>query len=157
MKKLFGTGLLLFFFSINLIGQEAVEPPKAVLDNGDIEKYAETIYPMAVELEKLGMKMDGKEDNVAANWAANVEGQAILSKYGWNETFAIKFAAITWGFTYLKMKVEVDKLPDDQKAQVQAMMPLFSTYESLVHPDDVKLVESNMEILEPAFKKLEKL
>ena len=94
---------------------------------------------------------------MAAEWEASAEGRAILEKYGWNEEFGLKFGAITWGYTYLKMKEEVDKLPEEQKAQVTAMMPMFTTYEMLVHPDDIAKIKPNMASLDETFKKLEKM
>lgn len=130
----------------------------AVLEDGDLEKYAETVYPMSKEFKELGIKMEGKDEDMTAQWAATVEGKNILAKYGWDEKdFTAKFAAITWGYTYLMMKDEMDKLPEDQQAQMQIMMPMMSMYANLVHQDDMKLIKSHQDMLESAFKKLEEL
>ena len=158
MKSILLISLSIVLFNLPALCQTEGEAPIAILEQSDIEKYAETIYPMAKEFEELGLKMEGKEQNPGAEWAANAEGRAILAKYGWDENkFSKKFAAITWGYTYLMMKKEIDKLPEEQKVQVEAMMPMMSIYENMVHKDDLSLVESNMEILDPAFKKLETL
>ena len=151
--KLILTTLSLFIFSYSF-SQEA---PVAVLTDSDVDKYVETVVPMSKELKKLGMKNKGNENDPGQMWLENAEAKAILEKYGWNETFATKFSVITWAFTYLKIKQEIDKMPEDQKAQAEQMMPMIQIYVSKVHEDDIKIVEAKMDQLDAVFKDMEKL
>jgi len=150
--------LLLCAISLILFNSSfSQEAPVAVLEDGDVEKYAESVVPMTKEFKKLGLDMDGDPKNIGQEWAKDAEVKSVLEKYGWNEEFALKFSAITWAYTYLKIKTEIDKMPDDQKAQAEAMMPMFEMYINMVHDDDIKIVETKMDQLDAAFKGLEKL
>ena len=145
--------LSLFLFNLSF---SQTDKPVAVLESDDIERYIETIVPMSKDLKELGIKMDGEEGNAAEQWATNAEARAILVKYGWNDSFQMEFTAITMAYAYLRVKQEIDKMPEDQRVQAEAMMPMFAMYLNMVHEDDVKLVESRMDDLNTVFKELEK-
>ncbi len=131
----------------------------AHLTNSDIDRFVETVVPMTVELNQLDKELANTEKGGATpeQWAANTQAMSILKKYGWNERYGLKAAAIVWGYTLAKMNQEVEKLPDDQKVQMQAMMPMLQQYESLVHKDDVALVKSNLVRIDKVIKDMEKL
>lgn len=131
--------------------------PVAVLVDEDIDKFIETVVPMFKELNELGLNNKANEFNPGQIWLQNAEAKAILDKYGWTETFATKFSAITLAFTYLKIKQEIDKLPEDEKAQAEQMMPMIQMYVSMVHEDDMKIVEGKTDELVAVFKDLDKI
>jgi hypothetical protein len=141
-------------FSSYLFSQE---PPVAVLTDGDLDKFIETVVPMSEELNQLGLANKGSQNDPGQMWLANAEAKAILDKYEWDETFAAKFSAITLAYTYTKVKQEIDKMPEDQKAQAEQMMPIMQGLASMVHEDDLKIVEAKTGELEAVFKNLDKL
>ena len=147
------TAISLFIFS-TLFAQEG---PVAILTENDVTKYIETVVPMSEELNQLGTENESDEENPGEMWVVNAEARAILNKYGWDESFGLKFSAITWAYTYLKIMQEMDKMTEEQKAQAQQMGAWFELYTSKVHADDIKTVESKMDELDTVFKDLEKL
>ncbi|HAW50975.1 MAG TPA: hypothetical protein DCX54_01415 [Flavobacteriales bacterium] len=147
------TAILLFIFC-NSFSQEV---PVAILSSVDVDRYIETVVPMSKELNELGDAHRGNEENPGEMWVASAEARAILEKYGWNESFALKFSAITWAYTYLKIMQEIDKMPEDQKVQAEQMMPMLQLYTSKVHQDDLKIVEGKLDEIDLVFKDLEKL
>jgi hypothetical protein len=140
-----------FFFVSSSFSQKE---PVAVLSESDIEKYAETIIPMSEELEKLGVENEGYENNPGQMWLVNAEAKSILNKYGWTEAFPTKFSAITWGYTYLRFRQEIDNMPEDQKAQAEQMLPMFQMYMAMVHKDDLALISAHMGELNEVFEEM---
>lgn len=125
---------------------QAQESPKPVLNLDDIDLFVKTSVQMTKELDELGIETDGDSNT----WSANEKVKAILTKYGWAyQSFGDKFAAISWGYSYLTMINHIDKMPEDQKEAGEQMKKTYTEqYKNLVHDDDLKLIKSKMKDLD---------
>lgn len=136
--------LLVIFLSVIVIYTLEAQA-KVVLTEAIVDNFINTVKPMNEELKELGYDLTNEEGLVAT-----VKVQAVMKKYGWDESFAQQFAAITLGFSYLQMMENIDKMPQEQQ---QAMKDMYTNqYKSLVHDDDLKLIKPKLKEIEAAFK-----
>jgi len=138
--------LAILFLSLIVSLSLAQELPKPVLNLDDIDLFVKTSVQMTQELNEKGIELEG-DKNI---WSVNDEVKAILTKYGWDyQSFGQKFAAISLGYSYLTMINNIDKMPEAQKAAAEQMKETYAEqYKSLVHEDDLKLIESKMKDLD---------
>ena len=144
MKTIKQTFAILFMGLLFNFAQ-AQESPKAVLSLDDIDLFVKTSVQMTKELDELGIEPDGDSNT----WSTNEKAKAILIKYGWDyQSFGYKFAAISWGFSYLTMINNIDKKTEAKKATAEQMRKTYTEqYKDLVHDDDLKLIKLKMKDL----------
>ena len=119
----------------------AAEPPKQVLQKGDVEKFIKTFPALSKDMKDFDTKMDAKEGNFTYPEAlkASADFKGILKKHGWDETFFTKIQTIVMGYSSLvygaqmkganaeiaKALAEIDANPAlsaEMKAQMKAQM-----------------------------------
>jgi hypothetical protein len=164
-------------------GLSAQAAPKRVLANADVVKFIKDFKTMGKEFEKLGVEMNENPQDLAGavgEFMTALKGhagsKAILSKYGWNDSFFPKFSAILLSFAGIKMDEEFAKadpeikaslaeidnnkdLSPDQKKEYKAQVTgamdqarkIQKNIETNVHIEDRKLVRQHKVNLEKVF------
>lgn len=164
--------LLILSLAAGLSGQAK---PKQVLSNTDLVKFIKDFKAMGEEFDKLGVEMANDPQNLAGAMTDYMNGlkahagsKRILAKYGWNDSFFAKFAAIMQSYTALRMEdefakaqpeintamAEIDNNKDlsaEQKKEYKAQMSaaldqvrvIQKTLNDNVHPSDRSLVKQN--------------
>ena len=119
------------------------------LTNADIDRYIETIIPMTEELEALGENWgDDMDEYSLRQTLESNEVMEVVEKYGWDKDFGAKFMAITFGTAVVGMEAELEKLPEDQRAQVNAMMGAqMDAYRKAVQQADLDLLKKRYDDL----------
>jgi hypothetical protein len=122
----------------------------SVLKSQDIDKFIETLKPMSEELESLGVSLDNQENqNFGAAIQGNAQAWAVVKKYGWDESFAVKWMAISLGYAQIKIEEQLQMVPEGQREQTRQMMQMaMDQMGGEVGKEDMKLIESNYERLD---------
>ncbi|WP_258104867.1 hypothetical protein [Marinoscillum sp. MHG1-6] len=120
----------------------------SVLSNADIDRYLETIKPMAADFEALGESlnrgMDGPGQTLDAMFKSD-EVIEVVKKYGWDKDFGQKFMAISMGTSYLVMEEQVNALPEEQQASYKEMISTqWEQYRSMINDDDLELLRPRL-------------
>ena len=116
----------------------AQEAP-AVLTDNDIEHFIKTFKPMTAELEEHGHTMEEENEPDPMAGFANIrtamqemmaedEVITILKKYDWDENFIDTYIAVSMGYFYNKMNMELNKMEDDEKAMDCYSCSRFNTF-----------------------------
>lgn len=100
---------------------EENQPPKQILQNGDVENFIKTFPSLKKDLNKFDVKYEAKQGNVNFPDAlqANQEFMNILGKYGWTETFFLKAATIFVGYSYVVYGKEISKAAPEIEAAIK--------------------------------------
>jgi hypothetical protein len=181
IQTIFLSVLLILLLAVGLSAQAA---PKRVLANADLVKFIKDFKALGKEFETLGVDMkENPQDLVGAvgefitALKGNAESKRILSKYGWNDSFYVKFGAILLSCAAIKMEEEFAKADPEIKAslaeidnnkdlspaqkkqykdQVAAAMDqarlMQKNLEASVHVEDRKLVRQNWANLGKVFE-----
>lgn len=117
-------------------------PPKAVLKEGDIERFMETYPKLEAEFEALDGEWEDADFATALSaLEANAEVQAILDRYGWDAAFFSKLEVIVRSMALLEIEAQLAELPEGQRAMAERMMAgQLGALE--VHSDDLAEVRS---------------
>ncbi len=133
-------------------GSSTTQPaPTAVLVDGDVTKFIETLPKMQVEFEALGLAHDADQND----WLAHAKAQEILAKYGWDYlSFGIKWSAIASAYMYLKSTAELNNLSAEERAQAEQYMgAVLAQFRNSVHENDIALVRGHETALDAMFNK----
>lgn len=155
MKKL--PILFLFpFLLLSLLAAQEEEAPKPVLESGDIQKFINTFPQIAEAYEKLGNKIQGREDfSKIAALTTNEQVKGILKQYGWDvETFGQKLVTIASGYATAEMEKQLAQLSPQERAMYEQMLGGSFTMPE-IHPKDLQLVQSNLKKLTQFFENME--
>lgn len=133
-------------FILTLTFASAQEELPAVLTNDDISLFIKSYKPLKKDLMKLGDEYENISDPTALqSLEANEKAQAIFNKYGWDNDYISKFNAIIKGYAYVKVKNELDLLPEDQK---KYMAPTLDMMKLQVNLEDAKKVANKVNELD---------
>ena len=93
--------VILFTVSLFLFSGE---PPKPILEKGDVKNFVKTFPLLRKDLEKFGVKYEAKEGNIDVPTAlqASQEFLEILKKHGWDEHFYQKWGVIFLGYSSIE-------------------------------------------------------
>lgn len=152
----------------------AAEPPKQILQKGDVVKFIKTFPALSKDMKNFDTKMDAKEGNFTYPEAmsANSEFKSILNKHGWDENFFAKIQTIVMGYSYLvygdqikganaqmaQALEEIDSNPHlsaEMKAQMKAQMKAASgamatqsvELKKSIHPIDLAMIKAKIKEL----------
>lgn len=114
------TIVCVFAFPIFLMPEET-QPPKPILQKGDVENFIKTFPSLKKDLDKFNVKYEAKQGNVTFPDAlrANQEFLNILRKYGWTEMFFLKAATIFVGYSYVLYGNEISKATPEIEAAIK--------------------------------------
>ncbi len=159
MNKFF---FLIVFLSCGFIQAQDIKP---VLEDGDIEHFISTFKPMIAELEALGHTMSEDNDDTdpmagfteMSSYIQEImtknEVMEILEKYDWAEDYGSKYIAISMGYFYNTINMELDKMSDEEKEMAKPMVDMFlNQIVLMVHKDDIEMLKSRMADLDAVFE-----
>lgn len=161
MKKLYG---FLTIFLVIISGLLKAQEVAAVLTDDDIEHFIKTFKPMTAELEEKGHTMEEENEPDPMAGFANIkvamqemmveaEVIAILKKYDWDENFLDTYIAVSMGYFYNKMNMELNKMEEEEKAMAKPMMDMFMTQmKMMVNDKDIEMLQSHMSALDAVFE-----
>jgi hypothetical protein len=118
--------VILFTVSLFLFSDE---PPKPVLEKGDVKNFIKTFPLLQKEFKKFGVKYEAKQGAVTFPTAvkASQEFLEILKKHGWDEHFFHKMSTILLGYSSIAYGDAMKKAdPEMEKAikQIEANQAL---------------------------------
>jgi hypothetical protein len=171
-----GKVLLLTVVAMFMISSLAVaaEPPKQILQKGDVVKFIKTFPALSKDMKDFDTKMDAKEGSFTYPEAmkASSDFKAILKKHGWDEGFFTKIQTIVLGYSYLvygdqikganaeiaKALEEIDSNPhlsaqmkEQMKAQMKAASGAMTTQgaemKKSLHPVDLAMIKGKIKEL----------
>ena len=160
MKKPF---IFLIILIVALSGMLQAQEVPAVLTDDDIEHFIKTFKPMTAELEAMGHNMESDDEadpmagfaGIRASFEeimAHEEVIEILKKYDWDEHFLDTFIAVSMGYFYNTMNLELDKMEEDERNMAKPMMDmLMDQMKILVNEKDIELLQSHMTELDAVF------
>jgi hypothetical protein len=140
--------LIALFVSISTF--VTAQSPAAVLSSKDVDNYITSLKPMSKELMALGDKYS--DDPTMAQMWSYTEARSILEKYGWNETYAQKWAAITVGASYLIAMEQVKDMPEEQAKSMSEMY--LTQYKSMINEADIELLKPRVAELKKLFEEI---
>jgi len=175
--------VILMVALLGLSGLATAEPPaetaqKPILVKGDVERLIKTYPLLKNDLDKLGMKYDGKGDMMLPDAIkANAEFKGILQKHGWDDQFFQKITVITAGYASLVIieklgennpeikeaiktidenpdipKETKDQLKKDLLAGMDAMQKEGHAMSKQIHPQDLELIRPFIKDLKILFE-----
>jgi len=163
--------IALVMISVFLVAEE---PPKQTLQQGDVEKFIQTLPALTQDMKNFDTKMDAKQGNITIPEAMKASGDfnAILKKHGWDESFYTKIQTIVMGYSALvygesliganaeiaKALQEIDSNPGftpEMKAQLKEQMKqaggsLVAERENMlkaIHPTDLTFIKAKVKEL----------
>lgn len=170
---------IIFILLVSSLAAEEVEPPKPVLNKGDVEQFIKTFPQLKKDLKKYEAKDEEDAGDITYPEAlkANVEFMAILKKHGWDEKFFPKLEAISIGYMISiaeedakemesknekaikeinsnsalseAMKKQMIQSMEMAKGQMKIQQDLFKTR---IHPKDIELIKPHIEEIKKLFE-----
>jgi len=111
--------LVILFTLSAMVLADKPQAPQPILKPGDVKNFIKTFPLLKEDLKKFDVKYDGKSGSITypEALAANQEFLGILEKYGWDEHYFEKTAAICLGYSMIVYGKEMEKVdPEITKA-----------------------------------------
>ena len=159
------TYIMVLLVGFGTVQAQEISP---VLKNGDIDHFIKSFKPMTTELEALGHTFNASDENdnemnPMADFAnmrmkmkevmSKNEVLTILKKYDWDENFLDIYIAVSMGYFYNTINMELDKMDDAEKEMAKPMMDMFLNQITLmVHKDDIEMLKPRMADLDIVFE-----
>ncbi|MBN2135926.1 MAG: hypothetical protein JW737_09360 [Acidobacteria bacterium] len=168
LKKFIPFICILLLFASFIFTQDALQP-KALLNNGDVEKFIKTFPAMLDELEPMGLIFNPQDGTFSIpEDSRKLSGyKAVLVRFGWDKSFYEKSRKILRIYTYLKYgedavdltnktdeeadslarnESDIPKIMDVNKPKPEEKKPeeITPPQKLLLHPDDIAKVKPQL-------------
>jgi ribosomal protein S20 len=172
--------LMTLIIIISASNVAAEDPPKQILQSGDVQHFIKTFPLLEKEFENYNIEYEAKDGTMTVPDAleASNEFLEILKKHGWDENFFQKTGVILMGYSYIvygeemknvdsefeKSLKEIDSNPnlsaemknqlkEQMKTAKSAMKTQEKTFKQSIHPNDLKMITPHIKEIQKVIDK----
>ena len=158
----------------------AQDPPKPILEPGDVKHFIKTFPLLEKEMKNHGFKYEARGGTMTVPEAIKSRNELFekLKKHGWDDNFYKKTGVIILGYSSIVYGEEMKKadgafeeslkeidsnphLSDEMKKQLKeqmkaaesAMKMQGSAYKSRIHPNDLKMISPHVKEIQKVIDK----